>query len=131
MSWYKLHKKAHSMIGYRVMTVDDAGNLKDGLPLDKGAIHNKPEGLYLSLDSSYVIDYYSHGSDDVDDPQEVLGKYQFDSDELMQGNLSDKYTEFTVPRAKLIDFTYLHPRKEIEGSDPSSGLQYGREQDGA
>lgn len=112
MNWYKSTKLAQqSFIGYRVMTLDNQGNTVDGFPLQAGAVHNKPQGLYLSLDPNYVVDHYSHGSDDIEDPQEVLGKYQFDPNQIIDGNLTDRETEFTVPSAILLDFTYLHKRE--------------------
>ena len=111
MNWYKLIKKSEQAIGYRVMTLDDQGNTLDGFPLQIGSIHNKPQGLYLSLDPRYVIENYSHGSEDPEDPQEVLGKYQFDPMQIIDGNLTDRETEFTVPSAVLLDVQYLHQTK--------------------
>ncbi len=92
------------------MTLNEQGQTLDGFPLQAGSVHRKPGGLYLSLDPNYVIEYYSHGSDDPEDPQEVLGKYRFDPSQIMSGNLTDNQTEFTVPFAELVDFRYLHDR---------------------
>jgi hypothetical protein len=76
--------------------------------LNTGTIFSRFDGIYLSLDPNYVITYYSHGSDDPEDPQEVLATFKFDPNDIIDGNLTDRETEFRVSKAMLYDFKYLH-----------------------
>ena len=123
------------MYGYRVMTLDDDNKLvaRDGsdMPLEVGSIHSTPgEGIFLSLDPDYVLDYYSHGSDDPEDPQQALMKYEFSPEDIMFGNLTDRETEFTVPKAKLINYSLLHEREAVVEEADRNQLNHGVQQEG-
>lgn len=94
----------NKLIGYKVMS------LIDGM-LVSGANHKlkyKPEvgsimtmggnGIYMSTNKDYVLDYYSGLGDD-----EVLISFEFNPRQITFGNLTDKDVEIAVNSAKIIN----------------------------
>jgi hypothetical protein len=103
---------ATTRTGYRVVNVDDAGNLVSQadarvvLPPELGSQHNVP--MWLTLDDQYAVENYSHGSFEPGERRQVLLTYDFNEKDILQGNLTDVETEFSVGRAKLREMRDLY-----------------------
>lgn len=97
-------------IGYKIMPMID-GKLMSGagkhlgeFSLKKGDYLSMPgNGLYFSTNREYVVENYSGLAD-----EEVLIALEFDTNDIVFGNMEDKEPELTVPSAKIIGFQYLH-----------------------
>jgi hypothetical protein len=104
--------------GYRVMRYNpesqqaiSGADSRISVSLEPGAVHRYPGvGMFLTLDRQYALDYYL-----VHD-QNVLLTYEFDPLQLTTGNVTDRQTEFSVPRATLVRAEVL----DAEG-DPLPG----------
>jgi hypothetical protein len=72
--------------------------------LSKGmTLQMSGRGIFMSTNPEYVQMYYG-GHNDV----EVMLTLQFNADEITSGNLTDKENEFTVPRAKVVDYRVIN-----------------------
>lgn len=96
--------------GYKVMTVTDDGGLVSGansrikLPAKVGAKHSMPgSGIYMSNDPEYVVDYYSY-KEDEEDPDEMVIKYKFRLQDVVEGegSLGDAEPEIGVSQALVV-----------------------------
>lgn len=95
------------LISYKSMAYED-GNLISGAD---SRLSFKPEigmeirfpgqGLFVSLDRSYVKDYYTGLHD-----SEAIITVEFNPEDITFGNLTDKETEIAVSKAVLKD---VHP----------------------
>lgn len=102
------------MIGYKVMRTED-GKIISGRD---SRISFEPEvgkvlkmggnGLYLSPDKEYTLDYYSGLAE-----TEVLLTLEFDPEEIITGNLEDKEPEISVPNATIVDIEELVEESSI------------------
>jgi hypothetical protein len=120
---------ATTRTGYRVVNVDDAGNLVSQadarvvLPPELGSQHNVP--MWLTLDDQYAVENYSHGSFEPGERRQVLLTYDFNEKDILQGNLTDVETEFSVGRAKLREMRDLYgepisPAETLTATSPLS-----------
>lgn len=97
-----------TMTGYKVMAIENGkvvagANNRIVLDIKKGDTMRMPgNGIYMSLDRDYVLDYYSGLAE-----EEILVTFEFDPNDIIFGNITDRETEFTVPSAKVIDIEYL------------------------
>ena len=100
--------EAKKMIGYKVMNYKDgkaisAADARQAFPLERGKmISFKGKGIFLTLDRQYAIDYYAQHEENA------VIKFEFDPDDITDGNLTDKDTEFTVSKAKIVDFDIIN-----------------------
>lgn len=96
------------LYGYKVMPVDgdklrSGANSRIVLPMERGATHEMPgNGIFMSNNPDYVKNYYSGLADN-----EVLIKYEFDPDDLISGNLTDREPEIGVKRGRVVDIEHL------------------------
>ena len=103
-------KEGEQMIGYKVMNYDNdrkeaisGADSRQGFPLEKGKVVTMSgKGIFLTLDRQYALDYYANHE------YNALIAFEFDSDDVTGGNLTDKDTEFTVSKAKIIDYEIIH-----------------------
>ncbi len=100
----------NTYVGYKVMKVDDAGefvsnaNSRLTLPSKVGDINKMPgEGIFMSNDPEYVVDYYSY-KEDEEDPDECVIKYAFKLSDVVRGteSLGDSEPEIGVRVAKIV-----------------------------
>jgi hypothetical protein len=105
------------LIGYKVMRVDDEGNLVSGADSRltySGAVGESltapRAGTYLSNTPEYVATHYGGLADN-----EVLLTLEFDQADVLAGALSDREPEIGVSSAKIVKRTPL-----IEGEIPPS-----------
>ena len=101
------------LIGYKVMQYDpklkaltSGANKNLKLKLSKGAKHQMPgDGIFLSNDPKYVVDYYSY-KEDEDDPDEVVIQYAFYLSDVIRNRsqMSDKNPEIGVREALVKGF---------------------------
>ena len=105
---YLPEAKGGKRIGYKVMRVEGGkvvagADSRQSYPLRKGYVIAMPgNGIYLSLQKQYVLDYYSGLADD-----EVLLTLEFSEKDITTGNLTDRETEVSVKRAKIVSFKRL------------------------
>lgn len=97
------------MLGYKVMKTS-----QDGTKLISGAnsdivwdakcqeVTMKGNGIYMSNNKEYVLDYYSGLADN-----EALITFEFDKENITFGNLEDREVEIAVKKAKIINIEYL------------------------
>ncbi|WP_299654109.1 hypothetical protein [uncultured Jannaschia sp.] len=97
------------MIAWKIMRADPAtGRIASGadsrltFDLVPGAVLEMPgQGIWMSLQRSYVETHYAcHDAN-------LLLELDFDPETLIEGNLSDAETEFSVPRATVRSITIL------------------------
>lgn len=100
----KISNDYYNIIGYKVMGVID-GKITSGansrleLKTKIGEIMKMPgNGIYLSTNKPYVLDYYSGLSDD-----EVLITFKFNESDIITGNINDKEPELSVKEALIIN----------------------------
>ena len=108
-------------LGYKIVNYDgkQAYSIADKnvkYPLKKNSIMTG--NIYLGTSERYAVDYYSTGSDDPDDPQELLMTYEYDLSDLVKGDPSEKDqmtggTEIIVKKAKLIAVKNLTVDKQL------------------
>lgn len=101
--------EAKKLLGYKVMNyIPETGEIisgadrrvTNGVKLRKGMILSMPgKGIFMSTNKEYVAKYYG----DMHDHEAVI-KMEFDPNEIISGNLTDKENEFTVKKAKVVDF---------------------------
>lgn len=108
----ELVTEAKSMLGYKVMNYKDGkavsgADSRQSILLKNGSIARMPgAGIWLSLDKNYVKDYYA-----VHD-QNVLLTFEFNPSDVIKGNLTDKETEFSVSKAKLVSYDIIENKVE-------------------
>ena len=85
--------------GYAVSMADSRFSFKPEIGKVYGTDRN---GIYMSPNKEYVMDYYG-GNNDVD----ILLKFKFDKDNILVGNLSDVEPEIGVRNAELVDFEII------------------------
>ena len=101
-------------IGYKVMRTDgqniiSGADARQTFPLKKGnTISMVGDGIYLSPNKDYVIDYYSGLADN-----EVLLTLEYDPETITTGNLEDKEPEISVPNARIVDYEILNENQII------------------
>ena len=99
-------KRKH--VGYKVMRVESGrlvagADSRQSFPLRKGSVIKMPgNGIYLSPNRQYVLDYYSGLADD-----EVLLSLEFFDSDITFGNLTDREAEVAVKRVKIIGIKRL------------------------
>lgn len=123
---YKKHAGINEAVGpknfgYKIVNYDgkQAYSIADKnvkYPLKKNS--TMTGNIYLGTSERYAIDYYSTGSDDPDDPQELLMTYEYDLSDLVKGDPNEKDqmtggTEIIVKRAKLIAVKNLTADKHL------------------
>ena len=59
-------------------------------------------GIYMSLNQQYVLDYYAGLAD-----EEVLVTFEFDPKDITTGNTTDRETEISVKKALVKDIQEL------------------------
>jgi GNAT superfamily N-acetyltransferase len=97
-------------IGYKVMRYENGmliagANSRLTFKAEIGKTISMPgNGIYMSPNKEYVIDYYSGLADN-----EVLITFEFDINDITLGNLTDKESEVAVKQAKIIN---LEPLEE-------------------
>lgn len=114
MKLTELHSQKN--IAYKVMAYNpELGRIiagadkRQSFPLKIGVMIQMPgNGIYLSLDKDYVLTYYSELAQN-----EVLITFEFDPTTLITGNLEDRETEFSVPKAKILDIKHLVHDEEL------------------
>ena len=96
------------MIGYKVMKMED-GKLISGRnsslnfePKVNANMYMPGNGIYMTPDKDYALDYYSGLADN-----EVLLTLEFNPNEIITGDLSDKEPEISVNNAVIRDVTIL------------------------
>lgn len=97
------------MLGYKVMKLSE-----DGSKLISGAnsdiiweakcqlVSMRGNGIYMSNNKEYVLDYYSGLAD-----REALITFVFDEKDITFGNLEDREVEIAVKKAKIINIKLL------------------------
>ena len=96
------------MIGYKVMNYVDgkavtAADSRQSFPLEKGKeVSMRGRGIFLTLDKQYAIDYYAQHENNA------VIKMEFDTEDVTKGNLTDKDTEFTVSKVKVLDYEIVN-----------------------
>lgn len=97
------------VVGYKVMGFQDDGetirsgrngNLTYGLDSFKeGNVIEMPENAcYLGMDKDYVMDYYSGLAE-----KEILLKLEFDSNDIITGDITDKEPELSVSKVHIVE----------------------------
>lgn len=95
------------MLGYKVMNHKNGKAISGAdsrlnIDLKKNTVVEFPgKGIFLSLNKQYVIEHYA-----VHD-ENVIMTFEFNSDDVVFGNLTDRETEFSVSKAILKDFEIL------------------------
>lgn len=98
-------KKKKKMLGYKVMNfvsgraVSMADSRQSFVPQIGDIIEFNFPGIWLSLSKQYVLDYYA-GND-----MNILLTFEFDPKHVIEGNITDRETEFTVLEATLVDYS--------------------------
>ncbi len=101
------------MIGYKVMQLQGCDVVSGAdnrlrYPLVRGCVIWMPGcGIFLSTNRQYVLDYYA-GCADI----EALLTVEFDARYVTSGNLTDVEPDFSVLRARIIDFEILSDTEE-------------------
>lgn len=91
-------------IGYKVMRYENGiliagANSKLTFKPELGKTISMPgNGIYMSPNKEYVLNYYSGLADN-----EVLITFEFDINDITFGNLTDKEAEVAVKQAKIIN----------------------------
>jgi hypothetical protein len=88
-----------TLTGYKVMPIingeiSSGANARLNLDIKVGKVFTMPgNGIYLSLNKQYVLDYYSELAD-----EEVLITFKFNPKDITTGNITDKETEISVKK---------------------------------
>jgi len=96
-------------VGYKVMAFKENcdliraganGNLTYEIEeFREGSVLEMPgNGCYLALDEDYVMDYYSGLAE-----KEILIKMEFDTDDIITGDINDKEPELSLSKVKILD----------------------------
>lgn len=96
------------MIAYKVMGYDpktnriySGANNRLTYPKNIESITMEGQGIWLTLDKQYAIDYYS-----IHDYNVIL-ELEFNPDLVLIGSIKDRETEFTVRTVKVISITHI------------------------
>lgn len=98
-------------LAYKVMRYDpETGDIISGADnrqtfsdIKPGSIMNmRGNGIYVSTDKQYVLDYYSELHDN-----EALLTFEYQPKDILWGNDTDRQSEFTINNVKVIDIEYL------------------------
>lgn len=96
------------MLAWKVMHWDPASaelvsgaNSRLRFKFELGGILKAPGGIWLSLDKNYVLQHYA-----VHDSNALLA-LRFMPSEIIQGNLTDRETEFAVSRCVFLSMKIL------------------------
>ena len=90
-------------IGYKIMRFENkvlvsGANSRLSFPSEIGAIVKMGgNGIYMSPNKEYVIDYYSGLAEN----EKLIG-FEYNTDDIITGNLEDKEPEISVNQAKII-----------------------------
>jgi GNAT superfamily N-acetyltransferase len=104
----KLDEGMGKEIGYKVMRYENGmiiagANSRLSFKAEVGKTISMPgNGIYMSPNKEYVLNYYSGLADD-----EVLITFEFDINDITLGNLTDKESEIAVKHAKIINLEPL------------------------
>ena len=111
------------LTGYKVMPIRNGkigsgANSRLNLDIKKGKTISMPgNGIYVSLDKQYVLDYYAGLAD-----EEVLVTFEFDSGDITTGNITDKETEIPVKNAFVKDVQELDEGELVESKKYYKGV---------
>jgi ribosomal protein S18 acetylase RimI-like enzyme len=100
----KLDEGLGKEIGYKVMRYENGmliagANSKLKFKAEIGKTISMPgNGIYMSPNKEYVLNYYSGLAD-----SEVLITFEFNTNDITFGNLTDKESEVAVKQAKIIN----------------------------
>lgn len=103
---YNENKLPNRKLGFKVMELGkdvaiSHADKKMMIPLKKNTVFNfKKNGLYLSNNKRFVLDHYTG----LTDNDEVLLIFEYDPADIVSGSDTDAESDFTVSKAKLIDF---------------------------
>lgn len=96
-------------LGYKIMAVDNNQFVSLATPAIKVSnqigdiITMSGNGIYLSTDKNFVLDYYSGLAD-----EEVLLTLEFDPQDIILGSLKNCSGELTVSRARILEIEYIN-----------------------
>lgn len=71
------------------------------IPAKLGIVTMPGKGIYMSTLKQYVIDYYSGHE------KEAVITFEFNENEITDGNLTDREPEFAVKTAKIVNIEKL------------------------
>lgn len=103
-----LDENGEKKIGYKVMRYENGiliagANSRLSFKPEIGKVMSMPgNGIYMSPNKEYVLDYYSGLADD-----EVLITFEFDVEDITFGNLTDRESEIAVKQAKIINLQQI------------------------
>lgn len=97
------------MLGYKVMRLSEDGKkfisgANSSLEFEAkcGEISMPGNGIYMSTNKQYVLDYYSGLAD-----REALITFEFNEKEITFGNVEDVENEVAVNKAKIVNIEEL------------------------
>tara|TARA_B110000977_G_C11010133_1_gene467331 strand:+ start:621 stop:1349 length:729 start_codon:yes stop_codon:yes gene_type:complete len=96
------------LIGYKVMPlingeISSGANARLNLDIKVGKVLTMPgNGIYLSLNKQYVLDYYSELADD-----EVLITFKFNTKDITTGDITDRETELSVKKVLVTSIKHI------------------------
>lgn len=105
---HTLDENGGKKIGYKVMRYKNGvliagANSRLSFKPEIGKVMLMPgNGIYMSPNKEYVLDYYSGLAD-----EEVLITFEFDIEDITFGNLTDRESEIAVKQAKIIDIQQI------------------------
>ena len=97
-----------TLTGYKVMPlingeISSGANARLNLDIKVGKVLTMPgNGIYLSLNKQYVLDYYSELADD-----EVLITFKFNSKDITTGDITDRETELSVKKVLVTSIKHI------------------------
>lgn len=110
------------MIGYKVMglsndkrTFISGANSNLKFPAKLGQISMPGNGIYMGNNKEYVLDYYSGLSD-----SEALITFEFNENDIIFGNTTDRECEFSVQTATIINIEELKEPNKYEINNKAS-----------
>ena len=102
-------REMKTMLGYKVMRIENdllvsGANSSLSFNLNEKEMNMPGNGVYLSTNKNYVLDYYSGLAD-----KEVLLTLEFSLEDVIFGKetLNDKEPELSVKKCKIINVEYL------------------------
>jgi len=104
----KVIENSKKIMGYKIVGWDgnkafSIYNINYEIPLNKGDIISDPKGVYLGNSKKYVISYFSGGTN----YQDLLLTYEYDSEDVMQGDPEFLNGEVKVKSARLVNIEKL------------------------
>lgn len=118
---YLKENKSDKRFGYKIVNYDgnNAYSIADHkIKYSLKKNHIELGNIFLGTSKRFAVDYYSTGSDDPEDPQELILTYEYSLLDVVKGNPDDKDymtggSEIIVKRAKLIAAYNLTKDKKI------------------